>query len=208
MARADSSLPQDWYASERAKNLREEPEHFSDADLDEMLVRLEPEQRSFLLQLPRFSPDLNQSLREVLGGWNYRGPYLRSSTHAFVEVVAARAMLTTIREDRQLAGEAALTAAIEAEMRADDLAKKHRSKSSRERRGRKPSPSGALVEAKAAERQAVGEQAPEKKAEAEWLAEWLVRAHPNSRPLAANTIRNSYLNKYEKPALSSDRARK
>jgi hypothetical protein len=38
MARADSSLPQDWYADERAKNLEEEQQHFSDADLDEMLL--------------------------------------------------------------------------------------------------------------------------------------------------------------------------
>lgn len=117
-------------------------------------------------------------------------------------------MLTTVREERELASHAALTAAIDAEMGADDLVKKPRSKSSRERRGRKPSPSGALVEAKAAERQAVGQQLPEKKAEAEWLAKWLVREHPNSRPLAANTIRNNYLSKYENPASPSDRARK
>jgi hypothetical protein len=208
MARADGSLSQDWYASERATKLEEEPEHFSDADLDEMLVRLELEQRTFLLRLPRFSPDLRQSLRDVLGGWNYRGLYLNSSINPFLEVVAARAMLTTIREERELAGQAALTAAIDVAMRAQDLANEPRSRSSRERRGRKPSLSGALVEAKAAERQAVGEQASEKKAEAEWLAEWLVREHPHSRLLAANTIRNYYLNKYEKPASSSDRARK
>ena len=101
----------------------------------------------------------------------------------------------------------ALTEAIDAAMRSDELAKKPRSKSSRGRRGRKPSLSGALVEAKAAERQAVGEQASGKKAEAEWLAEWLVGKHPPSPPLAANTIRNYYLSKYEKPPLSPDRAR-
>jgi hypothetical protein len=208
MARADSSLPQDWYASERARNRGEEPQHFSNADLDEMLIRLEPEQRTFLLSLPRFWPDLNQSLREGLGGWNYRGLYLHSSNYKpFREVVAARAMLTTIREERDLAGQAALTAAIEVAMRADDLAKKLRSQSSREGRGRKPSRSRPLVEAKAAERQAAGEQAAEKKAEAEWLAEWLVENHPNSRPLKANTIRNYYLSKYEKPPPSLGRAR-
>lgn len=82
MARADNSLPQDWFADERAEKLEEEAEQFSDADLDEMLARLEPEQRTFLLQLPRFSLDLNESLRVVLGGWNYRGLYLRSTTSA------------------------------------------------------------------------------------------------------------------------------
>ena len=68
--------------------------------------------------------------------------------------------------------------------------------------------SNRLGPPQAAERQAVGQQLPEKKAEAEWLAKWLVREHPNSRPLAANTIRNNHLSKYENPASPSDRARK